>query len=123
MADYTVNIDLPDHKRGDRWIGIPAIGPVIINTAQPTNALTRVRMQFRDSKGRVYKLDSDATKNPDAPIVIDDEDTWEVSIPEVQDFISVAGEWDWDMEFYEAGKTKPLTLYKGVLTVYNDITK
>ena len=122
MADYTVLItDIPDHKRGDRWVGIHAIGPVLINDAQPANELTRVRMFFRKGQS-VYKLDSDETTNPNAPIVISAPVTWEVTIPEIDDFLPSAGVWEWDMEFFEEGKESPLTLYKGTITVVTDTT-
>lgn len=124
MADYTVNIDLPDHKRGDRWIGIAAIGPVLIDGLPPVNALIRLRMQFRRRRGsEVFSIDSDSEAERDAPAVIDDGATWAAHIPEIQSFLSAAGSWDWDMEFYEATKLNPLTLYKGVVTVHADTTR
>ncbi len=122
MAEYTVTINLPDHKLGDRWPGIASIGPVLINSAQPADALTRIRMQFR-LPGYVYKLDSSSAESPDAPIVIDNATTWVARIPEVQTFLTKEGNWQWDMEFYQTGKTSPLTLYKGTLTVAADVTK
>jgi len=67
-------------------------------------------------------LDSDAGATRDAPIVISDAETWEANIPEVATFLSLAGVWMWDMEFYEAGKSSPLTLYRGKLNVVNDVT-
>lgn len=124
MADYTVSIQLPDHKRGDRWPGIESIGPVLINGVQPAATLARVRMHFvRREDGLRYRLDSAAGEVPNAPIVISNATTWAVNIPEVQSFLAKNGEWDWDMEFYQAGKTAPLTLYKGKLTVGDDVTK
>lgn len=122
MSEYAVEITIPDHKRGDRWPGIAAIGPVIINGSQPANALTRVRMHLKNG-AVTYKLDSDAGQAPDAPIVISNAATWAANIPEVETFLATSGRWTWDMEFYEAGKTSPLTLYKGTLTVANDITR
>lgn len=122
MSDYTVEINLPDHKRGDRWPGIAAIGPVIINGSQPENSLLRVRMHLK--LGSVtYRLDSDAGQSPDAPIIISNATTWAVNIPEIETFLPSNGRWGWDMEFYETGKTSPLTLYKGVLLVATDITR
>lgn len=123
MSDYTVEIDLPDHKRGDRWGGISSIGPVLINDATPAGELTRVRMHFVKTGGGIFRLDSDASTTPDAPIVISDAATWAVNIHEVQDFIPTNGKWKWDMEFYETGKTSPWTLYKGVIVVADDVTK
>lgn len=120
MAEYTVTIPLPDHKRGDLWPGIAAIGPVLINDAAPALALARVRMRFtlRDES---YVLDSDATTAPDAPITLADAASWEVIVPEVMEFLPTAGRWAWDMEFYQAGKSAPLTLYQGTLTVHPDV--
>jgi len=123
MADYTVKIDLLDHKRGDRWPGIASIGPVLINGSQPAATLTRVRMHFSGPSGQKFKLDSATDPAPNAPIVIDNATTWAVHIPEVENFLSVTGKWSWDMEFYQSGNTSPLTLYKGDLTVGQDITK
>ena len=122
MADYTVNIDLPDHKRGDKWLGISSIGPVLINDAQPAATLARVRMHFVHSSGQIYRLDSSDTPQRDAPVTISNATTWTASVPAVQSFLSVAGDWSWDMEFYATGDTAPLTLYSGVITVHDDIT-
>ena len=123
MADYTVTINLYDHKRGDEWIGIAGIGPVVFNDATPAGALVRVRMQFRKDGGTTFRLDSDSEADRDAPIVITDPDTWEANIPPVPNFLDQAGDWSWDMEFWEAGKSAPMTFYKGVLTVHDDITR
>jgi hypothetical protein len=117
-----VNIDLSSHKRGDLWEGITAIGPVLINGLQPTEALSRVRMHFVKRKD-VFTLDSDSIKLPDAPITISNATTWEVVVPEVQKFIPTAGIWAWDMEFYSGSNTAPQTFYSGTITVIDDITK
>jgi hypothetical protein len=123
MSDYTVQIDLPDHKRGDRWPGINAIGPVIINGAQPAATLTRIRMWFKSAAGAKFKLDSDPAQDRNAPITISNPTTWYGLIPGIEDFLPTAGDWSWDMEFYQTGNTSPLTLYKGVITVVDDVTK
>lgn len=125
MADYTVEIPLPDHKRGDRWPGIPVIGPVLVNGSTPSEALARVVMtlKLKQPSGRpekVYKLDSDATDR-DAPITIDNAATWAASVPPVQEFVDEAGEWFWDMAFYDAVNSGPLTFYKGILKVNPDV--
>ena len=123
MSDYTVKIDLPDHKNGDRWPGIAVIGPVLINGSQPASPLTRVRMHFQSALGVRYKLDSDAGQSPDALIIIANQNTWIARIPEIENFLPMAGKWLWDMEFYQAGKTTPLTLYKGEITVAEGVTR
>jgi hypothetical protein len=119
---YTVEIPIPNHKRGDRWPGIAAIGPVIINGGQPAATLARVRMHLKNA-GNTFRIDSDSSTSPDAAVVIDNATTWAAHIPEVANFLPVNGKWEWDMEFYETGKSTPLTLYKGTLTVANDITR
>ena len=122
MADYTVTIDFPDHKLGDKWLGISAIGPVLINSATPSDALVRVRLHFR-RHSLIFRCDSTAASDVDAPIVISNPATWLANVPEIPDFLSAAGLWHWDMEFWGNGWTGPLTLYKGVITVHQDVTK
>lgn len=115
MADYTESISLADTKVGNRWIGISTIGPVTVNAATPSNALTRVRMTFRLGQTG-FVLDS---QNGD--ITIDDSGTWEASIAARDEFLPRAGNWEWDMEFWQAGLDSPWTLYKGTLTVHDAI--
>lgn len=119
MADYAVNIDLPDHKLGDAWIGIATIGPVVVNGISQGN-LTRIRMNF--VKGSlVFKLDTEA--GADALIVIDTPATWAAHIDPVEKFLPQAGEWNWDMQFTHDEDVSPITCYKGVLVVHPDVTK
>ena len=115
MADYAQTISLSDTKVGDRWVGISTIGPVTINGSTPGAALTRVRMTFRLG-ATALTLDSD-----DDEITIDDASTWECSIAAVDSFLPRAGKWVWDMEFYFSGATAPYTLYKGTITVHDDV--
>lgn len=115
MADYAETISLADCKVGDRWIGISSIGPVTINGSTPGNSLTRVVMTFRLGALTVT-LDSD-----DDEITIDDASTWECSIAARDDFLERAGKWSWDMEFYSSGYDSPWTLYKGTITVHDDV--
>lgn len=115
-------VTLTAYTRGDRWIGIQSIGPVTINDATPSNSLTRVRMQFRQD-ALVFSLDSDAGQSPDAPIVIDNATTWIASVPEVESFLTSTGTWNFDIEFYETGKTSPLTLVSGTIQVCEDVTQ
>mgnify|MGYP001575974590 CR=1 FL=1 len=117
-----VNIDLNDHKRGDFWSGISQIGPVLIDGEQPDDELNRLRMHFVKGSS-TYKLDSDSTQSPDAPITINDSVTWDATISKVQDFLPTCGNWKWDMEFYSGTNTSPQTFYSGVLTVVDDVTK
>lgn len=122
MADYTVQINLPDHKRGDKWPGIPVIGPVLINGSQPETPLGRIRMQFR--KGReVFSIDSNVSATCDAAVVIGDADAWSASIPDIPEFLPTSGTWSWDMEFYQTGDDTPLTLYRGTIIVHPDVTR
>lgn len=123
MADYTVNIDLKDHKRGDKWLGIPTIGPILINGSQPTGTLARIKAWFVHPSGAIYKMDSEVDESPDAIITISNVTTWAGSVAAQADFLPIAGIWEWDMEFYMTGDSTPLTLYKGEITCGNDITR
>jgi hypothetical protein len=120
MADYTVTIHLPDHKRGDKWPGVAPIGPILVNGTTPAGTLARVRMHLVHSSGLKYKLDSDPATAPAALITIDNPVTWAAHIGEVQEFLPIAGDWQWDMEFYRTGDLSPLTFYEGTLTVRAD---
>jgi len=117
VADYTETISLADYKVGDRWIGIATIGPVTVNSATPGNSLTRVKMNFRLGAS-TYTLDSSG----DSPgIVISNAATWVATIAARESFLTTPGKWLWDLEFYQTGYTSPWTLYKGELTVHDDV--
>ena len=127
MADYTVEIFPGDHKRGDEWPGM-SVGPVLIGDppAQPADALLRVRAHYILSvQGDIiYRFDSDVGESPDAPIVIDNATTWEVTFTEVLDgWLPLAGNWRFDIEFFRTGSAAPRTIYKGVQVVHDDVTK
>ena len=123
MPDYTETINLFDHKRGDKWVGIASIGPVTINDAQPAVPLSRIRAEFVHPSGLVFTLDSESDPAPDAPVTIDNAVTWEAHVDEVMDFLPLAGDWSWDMEFWAGTEDAPLTLYAGTITVHDDTTK
>lgn len=118
MPDYTVQINLPDHKLGDQWIGIAAIGPMTI-TGFTKGTLTRIKMTFANS-GLLYTCDSNS--GGDALIVITNTTTWIAHIDPVLPFLPKAGSWNWDMQFTHTNAVSPVTLYKGVLNVLQDVT-
>lgn len=118
-----VNIPLAAHYQGDRWPGISAIGPVLVNGSTPAGALARIRMQFRNGSN-LFTFDSDPAQSPDAPITISNAATWLATVPAVEGFLSAAsGQWSWDMEFYETGVSGHRTFYSGTLLVKPDTTK
>lgn len=117
---YTVTIDLPIHKVKDKWIGIGTIGPILVAGVTPSATLSRVRMTLK-KRTNVFILDSESGDDVDAPITIVNGTTWEASIPEVQDFVLLDGDWNWDMEFYAGSDTSPQTFYEGILTVTPDV--
>lgn len=117
-----VTITLDPAVRGDKWQGIAAIGPVLMDAAQPTFPLARIRMQFRRAGRLGMTLDSDGGDGV-YPITISNATTWLAHIPEVQPLPLDAGTWEWDMEFYAGEDTAPLTLYAGSLTVTPDATR
>jgi hypothetical protein len=121
MADYTVILFFPDHKRGDVWPGL-TIGPIEVDGDTPAQTLARVRMQFRKGS-EVYTFDSTNAADRNAAITISNATTWTGSIAETSSFLPSAGVWSWDMEFYRTGITDPWTLYRGTLLVHPDITR
>jgi hypothetical protein len=116
-----VNAPLQPTVRGDKWQGIAAIGPVLINGLQPTFPLARIRAQFRRNGQLGMTLDSNGSG--DYPIVISNADTWFAHVPEIQPLPLDAGTWQWDMEFWAVGDAAPVTYYAGTLSVTNDITR
>jgi len=129
VSDPAVEITLPDIRRGDKWGGIQAIGPVTVAIGDgpaltPDIPLRRIRMQFRMDGHLLRTGDSDVTEDRDFPIVIDDDDNWEAHIPGVDfPFIKKAGTVDWDMEFYQGTEQAPLTFYYGSFSVTQDHTR
>lgn len=120
MSDYSAPVNLPDHKRGDRWPGL-TIGPILINGEAPTVTLARVRMHFVQG-GQRYRLDSfDAGR--DAPVTITDASTWIATIPAIESgFLTRAGTWEFDVEFWGTGQG-PVTMLKGSIRVIEDVTR
>ncbi len=125
-SDYAVVINFPYYKRGDEWPGIANIGPITIDGQPPTLPLTRIRCHFvhTSKPGVVYRLDSDPSQNPDAPIIIDNATIWQAHVdPIYTGFLPVSGQWAYDMEFYRSARAVPLTFYKGTIEVGTDITR
>ena len=123
MADYTVSINLPDHKLGDEWIGISLIGPVV-TTGITQGTLTRIRMQLSGPDGpNSFKLDSLAGYNGMIALDVTTPDEWEAHISPIAKFLTKAGTWNWSMQFFHSGDISPITLYKGALTVHDNIMR
>jgi hypothetical protein len=109
-----VDIQLPDHTAGDTWEGL-TIGPVLINGAQPSEALASCRLYFRKPNGTIgYKLKS-APGTGEGQITISNIDTWLIIVPE-QVLPLAVGPWNWDFETTDAAGVIR-TLYKGVLNI------
>ena len=126
MGDYTLRRDLPDYKRGDKWLGAEFASPLVClggdsSPALPSGTLDRVRAHFV-LDGATYKLDSNPNVTRDGAIVIDDVGTWEITMSESSAFLPTAGIWIYDVEYYTIGATAPLTLYQGSITVHADVT-
>lgn len=114
MGTYTETKTLADCTVGDRWVGISEI-TATINGETPGPNLERVVLTFRLGQS-TYILDSD-----DGEITIDSADGWSASIAAQDTFLSRAGDWSWEMEFYPSGYTSPWTLYKGVIVCHDDL--
>ncbi len=115
LSDFAAEVELPHHTLGDPWLGFTSIGPITVDGLSPELGLGRIVMKF--TLGDLsYVLDSDPSDVPDGPIIIIDPDAWLASVPGVQEFLPIIGNWIWDMKFYPYGSS-PLTIYKGTLTV------
>lgn len=117
MADYSQTVTLSDAKVGDAWIGIGTLGPVTVNSQTPGESLTRVLITFRLGS-ETFTLDSSGTS---PGITISNAATWLCTVPARDVFLPRAGKWDFNIEFFRQGHTTPWTLYKGVITVHNDV--
>ena len=114
-------IELPEHKRGDRWPGI-TIGPVDFGGSPPSYPLVSCRLYFRTKQGHRFsygfKYPSEAGYGE---ITILDVDNWEVKFPE-QELPLEAGQYDWDFEVTDSSSALPTTLCGGTITVTRDET-
>jgi hypothetical protein len=119
MSDYAVNIDLPDYKLGDVWLGIQQIGPITDDNEDPIGGtLERMTAEFTHSSGARFLLDSDEeNESRNGSIVIEDAAEWQATIPE-QSFLPMAGYWSWKIKAYGSETPQPLTCYDGVATVH-----
>ena len=109
------------YYKGDTWDGFN-VGPVLINEEQPSSYLVAVRMQFRDRKGNVgFEFNSKITPEDGKGIFeINNPITWEfTTLPIVMSLDK--GVWFWDLETTDSSD-KVITLYRGALTVMEDIT-
>ena len=107
-------ISLPCHTLGDSYLGLAGFGPILIDEVQPSDPLTRVTMIF-NKKGTTFTLDTE--EGADFLMVITDEDTWEVTVGNIAEFLPSAGDWSWEADFYSAYFGEKLTLYTGSLIV------
>jgi hypothetical protein len=107
-------IDLPCHTLGDSYLGLAGFGPILIDAVQPSDPLTRVTMIF-NKQGTTFTLDTEA--GADFLMVITDEDTWEVTVGTIAEFLPSGGSWSWEADFYSDYFGEKLTLYTGELIV------
>ena len=107
--------------QGDRWQGIAAIGPVLIDGGTPASPLARVRMQFRRGGKLGVTLDS---QSGDFQIIISNPETWLASIPPNGRSLPLeTGSWQWDAEFWQGDDLAPVTLYKGTMVIGPKVTR
>ena len=122
IGSNPVEAELAHLTQGDRWQGIAAIGPVIIDGSQPASPLSRIRLQFRRGGRLGVSLDSES--GGDFPIVISNATTWAAHVsPNGRTLPLEAGSWQWDAEFWAEGDTAPVTLYRGTITIGPKITR
>lgn len=121
MSQYSQRFDFPDHVHGDRWDGFSINSVTYDDGSSPQKALARVRMHFKLEE-EVYKLDSQESEAPDAPIEIIDPATWQIKVAPINNFLPAVGYWKYDIEFYETDSDAPRTLMQGEIRIIQDIT-
>lgn len=106
---------LDPHVEGDNWVGIPVIGPMTVDGVRPSASLAGVRMIFFQE---VISCSELILTNESGHIIIEDEVTWEFSIPEVPsgDFTLKAGSYKWVIETTDADGVVR-SLLNGILEV------
>ena len=108
--------------QGDRWQGIAAIGPVIIDGSQPASPLSRIRLQFR--RGGRLGVSLDSQPGGSFTIVISNAESWSANIPPNGGSLPLeTGTWQWDAEFWGEGDAAPLTLYRGTVVIGPKVTR
>jgi hypothetical protein len=122
LGSNPVEAELAHLTAGDRWQGIAAIGPVLIDGGTPASPLARVRMQFRRGGRLGAALDSEP--GGDFPIVISNAATWSAHVPPSGGTLPLeTGSWQWDAEFWQGDDLAPLTLYRGIMVIGPKITR
>lgn len=124
-----VKITLNDHYKGDTWPGI-IVGPVLINSVQPTSNLASVRLQFRDEDDVLGHEFNTVGGAGIGTITIDDPVTWEITVPaqllDLDAGTVIKGmknkkTWYWDFETTDANGDI-ITLYTGTIKVSEDVS-
>ena len=116
----TVKVVTDPHKRGDTWIGILSIGPILINNLPPISSVVSCRIQYRSSSGVLgYELNSVPAIGKGI-ITIVNAVTWVFNIP--KQFLPLeTGNWDWDFETVDSTGAID-TYYRGTQTILADIS-
>lgn len=98
-------VTLENHRAGDTWQGIPTIGPILISVddapaASPSAPLASARLHLTRNGDSEPTLKIGMDPADDAPLLIVDAATWEMSIPEVSKsvFNPVPGIYTGDLE-------------------------
>lgn len=104
--DPAAILTIPPIKFGCRWGGIPNLGPLLIDGAQPVVTLARVAILMKNGS-ESYTLDSDAGQSPDAPITITNATTWTITVPAVETgYLPKVGTWNFEIYTYGTGQGK-----------------
>lgn len=107
--------------RGDTFDGIANL-QITVDSAAPTDALASVRIQFRRSKRAASVLQSLSSDDSPATILIEDADTWLISIPSSNNLDLPVGKSFYDMEFTDVNGRKK-TYIAGTIEVLQDVTR
>lgn len=117
-------VALEDKVRGDTWPGIPQCGPISVDGAAPSSALSSVAMTFRRIPSDVapaYTLVSGTPGVGQGQLTILDAARWTFMAPQ-QGLPLPMGRWHFDVQYTDAAG-HILTLMIGTIRVVADYTQ
>jgi hypothetical protein len=118
MSDYAAVYNLKGIIHDDSWRGIPLI-QIIVNAAPPTVAIASAEMIFK-KRSKQSTNDLVLTSSGATPtIIINDDVTWDLTIPRILDFPLAAGVWHYVFKTIDIDGFKR-TYFGGTITLTDE---
>lgn len=118
MSEYAATYNLQGIIRDDSWRGIPVI-QIIVNASPPAVPVSSAEMIFK-KKSKQSTVDLILTSSGVSPtIIIEDDVTWEMSIPRIINFPLSTGVWHYVFKTIDADGFKR-TYFGGTITLTDE---